>query len=142
MVNIHPNHWKSGGYMSKLNEQGWEVPDQTPVAVPAYIKKWDQRDSIREMIREQLSREMQDAGFESWEDADDFDVGDDYDPNSPYEEQFDPETGESLWYAMPGPSGQDQPGDGDAQFDASEPAGNGAGTSGYGSENSPLGDAA
>lgn len=33
--------------MYELSKDGWEVPDQTPVAVPAYIKKWDQRDSIR-----------------------------------------------------------------------------------------------
>lgn len=83
--------------MSILNEHGWEVPDQTPVAVPAYIKKYDQRDTIKELIRQALSQEAQDAGYETFEEADDFDVGDDYDPSSPYEEQFDPETGTSLW---------------------------------------------
>lgn len=83
--------------MSQLNELGYEVPDQTPVSVPAYIKKYDQRDTIKELIRQALSQEAQDAGYETFEEADDFDVGDDYDPSSPYEEQFDPETGYSMW---------------------------------------------
>ncbi|AXH77126.1 MAG: hypothetical protein [Microviridae sp.] len=85
--------------MSQLNEKGWEVPDQTPVAIPAYIQKYDQRDSIKEMIRQALSQEAEHAGFETFEEADDFDVGDDFDPSSPYEEQFDPDTGASLWSA-------------------------------------------
>lgn len=83
--------------MNRLNEKGWEIPDQTPVAIPAYIKHRDQRDSIREMIRAELSREMAEIGLETFAEADDFDVGDDFDPTSPYEEQFDPESGQSLW---------------------------------------------
>lgn len=121
--------------MGKLNEQGWEVPDQTPVAVPAYIKKWDQRDTIREMIRQQLSKEAEDAGFESWEEADDFDIGDDYDPTSPYEECFDPETGVSSFDSVApyedatnpdkGPSGDAPSGeiDGAANTDPVAPSG-------------------
>ncbi|AXH74307.1 MAG: hypothetical protein [Microviridae sp.] len=82
--------------MSKLDSKGWEIPDQTPVAIPAHIKFYDTRDSIRDMIRAELSREARENGFETWEESDDFDVGDDYDPTSPYEEQFDPQ-GYSLW---------------------------------------------
>lgn len=46
---------------------------------------------IRGIIRgERLKQEMEAAGRETFEEADDFDVGDDYDPSSPYEEVFDP----------------------------------------------------
>lgn len=121
--------------MSKLDMYGSEVPDQTPVAIPAYIKKWDQRDSIREMIREALSREAEEAGYESFEEADDFDVGDDYDPSSPYEEEFDPQ-GNSLW-----DRDYDQGGDvGSGLSDPEAPAAGGYGASGP--DDSPAGAAA
>lgn len=49
-------------------------------------------DQIREMVRsERLAREAAEGGFETFEEADDFDVGDDFDPRTPYEESFDPE---------------------------------------------------
>lgn len=82
--------------MTGLDEKGWEIPDQTPVAIPVRIQRYE-RDHIREIIRQELSRQAEDDGFETWEDADDFDVGDDFDPYSPYEEEFDPSTGASLW---------------------------------------------
>lgn len=98
---------------TRLDQRGFEIPDQTPVAVPAYIKKYDQRDTIKELIRQALSQEAHNAGYETFEEADDFDVGDDYDPTSPYEECFDPDTGVSLW---------DQPAD-DLQLGAGGPEG-------------------
>lgn len=43
------------------------------------------------MVRsERLAQEAAQAGYESFEEADDFEVGDDYDPSSPYETDFDP----------------------------------------------------
>lgn len=49
-------------------------------------------DQIREMVRsERLAREVAEAGFETFEEADDFDIGDDFDPSTPYEESFDAE---------------------------------------------------
>lgn len=82
--------------MSNLDHRGFEIPDPTPVSIPAHMRHIE-RDHIRDIIRQELSRHAENVGFESWEDADDFDVGDDYDPSSPYEEEFDPQTGESLW---------------------------------------------
>lgn len=50
-----------------------------------------ERDRIQGIIRgERLKEEMRNAGKETFEEADDFDVGDDFDPTSPYEEIFDP----------------------------------------------------
>ncbi|UIB81459.1 hypothetical protein [Flyfo microvirus Tbat2_151] len=47
-------------------------------------------DQIREMVRsERLAMEAENAGYETFEEADDFDVGDDYDPQTPYENEFD-----------------------------------------------------
>lgn len=43
------------------------------------------------MVRsERLAAEAAAAGYESFEEADDFEVGDDFDPSSPYETDFDP----------------------------------------------------
>lgn len=68
------------------------VPDPVPVAPPVgYERPPSMIDTVRNMIRsEQLRREVEAAGFETFQEADDFDVGDDYDPSSPYEETFDP----------------------------------------------------
>lgn len=44
------------------------------------------------MVRsERLAREVAEQGYETFEEADDFDVGDDYEPNTQYEETFDPQ---------------------------------------------------
>lgn len=67
----------------------YEEPDQTPVAIPvSKLRKPSQFEEIRRMVREEMSRAAQDEGFETFEEADDFDVGD-FDPSSPYEELFD-----------------------------------------------------
>lgn len=74
-------------------ERGREKPDGTPVAPPVgYVKQPSLAEQIRNMVRsERLRQEAESAGFESFEDADDFEVGDDYEPSSPYEYEFDPE---------------------------------------------------
>lgn len=74
-----------------LNEKGQEVLDPTPMAPPlGYVKQPSIIDIIRDRVRTELSRRAAELGHDSFEDADDFDVGDDYDPKSPYEQEFDP----------------------------------------------------
>lgn len=75
-----------------VNEKGQEVPDPTPMAPPVgYVKQQSLAEQIREMVRsEKLRLEVEQQGLETFEEADDFDVGDDYDPSSPYENEFDP----------------------------------------------------
>jgi len=74
-----------------LTEDGREKPDPTPLAPPiGYVKQPHLWEQMREMVRHQLSEAAVDSGRESFEEADDFDVGDDYDPTSPYEEVFEP----------------------------------------------------
>lgn len=75
-----------------LREDGTEVLDGTPVAPPiGYRPQPSLASQIRMMVRsEQLRMEAEKAGMETFEEADDFDVGDDFDPTSPYENDFDP----------------------------------------------------
>ena len=75
-----------------LNSNGHELVDDTPMSPPiGYRPTPSMIDHIRNMVRsELLRREAEEAGFETFEEADDFEVGDDYDPTSPYEETFEP----------------------------------------------------
>lgn len=66
-----------------------EVLDNTPVAIPVkYTRMSHHNETIRQMIRAELSARAENLGFESFEDADDFDV-EDNDPTSPYEQEFE-----------------------------------------------------
>lgn len=71
---------------------GREYLNPTPLAPPVgYQRRPSLAQQIRDMVRsERLAQELDRAGFETFEEADDFDVGDDFDPSSPYEEHFDP----------------------------------------------------
>lgn len=75
-----------------LDEFGREIPDPTPMAPPVgYQRAKSMTEIIREQIQgEALKQAAREMGKESWEEADDFDVGDDFDPTSPWEEQYDP----------------------------------------------------
>lgn len=79
-------------FTHQLNEDGHEVLDGTPIAPPVgYRKQPSLSDQIREMIRsERLAQDLASRGVETFEDADDFEVGDDFDPSTPYENDFDP----------------------------------------------------
>lgn len=75
----------------KFDEEGRELMDPTPIAPPiGYRKSPSISEQIRTMIRsEKLRQEAEEAGYETFEEADDFEVGD-FDPKSPYEEVFEP----------------------------------------------------
>lgn len=82
----------------KYNKQGEEIPDTTKPEIPLGFKKPDSlAEQVRRLIRsEQLRQAALSAGHETFEEADDFEVGDDYDPRSPYEEVFDPTDPEEV----------------------------------------------
>lgn len=68
-----------------LNDKGWEEPDPTPVAIPLrYQRPPTRMEELQAMMRGAAAF-AQDNGMESPEEAEDFDVGDDYDPQSPHE---------------------------------------------------------
>lgn len=72
--------------MAKLDENGHEILDDTPVAIPARLSRAETlTEQVRRLIREEASRAAQAAGFETFEEADDFEIEDDYDPRSPHE---------------------------------------------------------
>lgn len=74
-----------------LDERGRERLDPTPMAPPV---GWKPTPSMVEIMRAQIRNELSQAadqeGFETWDEANDFDVQDDFDPSTPYEEMFDP----------------------------------------------------
>lgn len=76
----------------RLDEYGREILNPIPMAPPVgYNRTPSLSEQIRSMVRSEcLALEAEAAGLETFEEADDFDVGDDFDPSSPYEEVFDP----------------------------------------------------
>jgi hypothetical protein len=79
--------------MAKLNENGHEILDQKPVArTVKFEKPMTIAEQLRAYVRTELSRQAQEEGHESFEDADDFFIEDDLpDPQSPWELTFDQE---------------------------------------------------
>lgn len=97
----------------KLNEAGSEILDSTPMEPPlGYNPQPSMFDVMRKMISDR-ERELKAAGFETPEEADDFDVADDFDPSSPYEHDFDPPAPPEVPSGAPAKP-QDPPADGPA----------------------------
>lgn len=75
-----------------IDDLGREIPDPRPMAPPVGYTK---APSMIEIVRQQIQREMalyaSDREPESLEESDDFDIPDDpADPNTPWENDFDP----------------------------------------------------
>lgn len=69
-----------------LNDQGQLIPDPTPLAPPlGYKKQPSMAEIIREQIRVHMSNVASQQGFETFDEADDFDVGENDFPVSPHE---------------------------------------------------------
>lgn len=79
----------TGEYLQ--DEHGRELPDPTPIAPPiGYKRNPTIAEQIRDMVRsEQLRQAAEQSGMETFEEADDFYVEDDFDPTNPYEANFD-----------------------------------------------------
>lgn len=82
----------------ELDGHGWEVPDQTPLEVPAGFRKPETlAETVRRLTRGNLSDLADKNEFDSFEDAEDFEIPDDPDdPTTPYEEFFDPVLGRGI----------------------------------------------
>lgn len=111
----------SEGDLAFLNLLGQEVPDPTIIDPPlGYIQQPDLMELMRRMIRTEMAQAIDQTQFETFEEADDFDIDDDpVDYSSPYEEYFDPAPG-----APTGPPVEQHPlrQDPNAQEPAPEPA--------------------
>jgi len=78
---------------SGQDERGREIPDPVPTAPPiGYVPGPSLGDTIQRLLKHQLMAQAAAAeGFDTFEEAEDFDIPDDpIDPETPYEEQFDP----------------------------------------------------
>lgn len=80
-----------------LNDRGQLIPDPTPIAPPiGYKRQPTMVEMVRQMVQsENLAREARAAGVETFEESEDFDVGDDgEDLRSGFENDFDPDLAE------------------------------------------------
>lgn len=71
----------------------FEVPDPVPMEPPiGYTQPPDIMDMIKQMVRHELfNKALEAEGYETFEEADDFDIEDDpIDPLTPYERLFEP----------------------------------------------------
>lgn len=74
-----------------LDEFGREKPNPIPLEPPVgYVKRPTIAETMRQMIR-QASEEAKMAGAETEEEANDFDIDDEFDPTTPYEHDFEPD---------------------------------------------------
>lgn len=104
-----------------LDEFGRELLDPTPMQPPAGYKKQESMfEIVRRMVRsEKLALEAQKLGAETFEEANDFDVGDDFEPETPYEtEELDGMVDELIRNP---PAPPEKPSEKPAQVEKSEP---------------------
>lgn len=75
-----------------LNKERRLIPDPMPLEPPiGYKRSLPLAEQIRAMVRgEALAHAARTSGQETFEEADDFNVDDDFDPRAPYEEEFEP----------------------------------------------------
>lgn len=94
--------------MAKFDERGFEIPDQTRVEVPlGYTAPLTMEQRLRKYVREELSRQADDGGMETFEEADDFEVDDDGEIATPYElTEMQEEPGYGQDAAPPPPPGK------------------------------------
>ncbi len=80
-----------------FDKWGREIPDPTPMSLPVGFKIPETLDEqIQRLVRNQVSRNADEKGFETFDEAEDFDVDDEIDPNSPFEMEFDPVLGRDV----------------------------------------------
>lgn len=70
---------------------GKEYPNPVPMEPPlGFVPQEPLHEQIRNMVLREMSAAASREELETAEEADDFDIGDDFDPDSPYEMDFDP----------------------------------------------------
>lgn len=83
-----------------LTPEGREKPNPVPMEPPVgYIKQPTIAETMRQMIRS-ASLEAAYAGAETEEEANDFDVDDEFDPTSPWEDEFEPDPVQEAMLAL------------------------------------------
>lgn len=98
--------------MHTHDDRGREIPDPRPVEVPLNMKRpLTIQEEIQRFIRVEASLAAQAAEQETFEEADDFDVGDDPEITSPYEldDSIPEEIARTAGEAVPAQSSGSQP---------------------------------
>lgn len=77
---------------------GHELPDPRPLVMPSGFRRPETlAEQVQRLVRTHISRQAQEQGEESFEEAEDFDIDDDQaEPNTPYEATFDPVLGREV----------------------------------------------
>nr|QJB19852.1 MAG: hypothetical protein [Microvirus sp.] len=89
-LEVEAKSYKSN--LGRLDERGREVVDGRPMEPPVgYNPQPSLMEKIRKMVHDaQIQRDLEKAGAETFDEANDFDIGDDYDPTSPWEQYYEP----------------------------------------------------
>ena len=81
----------------RLDEHGHELPDPRPMEVPLGMKKPETiAEVVQRLVRHQVSQYAAMNGMETFEEAEDVEVDDEFDPSTPYELDFDPVLGREI----------------------------------------------
>lgn len=77
--------------MKSFDEKGQEINGKHKIALPVNFKRpIPLADEIRRLVRnEMFQRDLRQGGVETFEESEDFDVDDDFDPQSPWEQNHD-----------------------------------------------------
>ena len=77
---------------------GREVVDSRPMEIPAGFRRPETlAEQVQRLVRNSISREAEERGFETFEESEDFEIDDDpVDPSTPYETVFDPVLGRDI----------------------------------------------
>lgn len=116
----------------RQDARGWETLDPSPMARPLHIPVAESlAQKIQRMVRYELSQSAAEQGHETFEEADDFEVGEDADElRSPYElsdSNFEePDERQSSSHASDRTGDvRDRPPNPDAKLGDNQPGGNG-----------------
>lgn len=78
--------------MAKLDDNGHEIVSDEKVAIPVRFRRVESlTEQVRRIMMEQASMVAASEGYETFEEADDFAIEDDYDPRSPHEMSIEQE---------------------------------------------------
>lgn len=79
------------------DENGHEIPDQTRLEVPLGFKRPETlAEQVQRLVRHSVSEYAALHGAETFDEADDLELEDDFDPSTPYEVEFDPVLGRDI----------------------------------------------
>lgn len=81
----------------RLDHLGREIPDPEPLVLPSGFRRPETlQEQVRRLVRTSLSLQAAEEGYETFEESEDFNVDDEVDPSTPYEEFFDPALNRSI----------------------------------------------